>query len=52
MSEQPNLFSHSPGPIETPVPSGGVAHRPLFRSAGPVAAGSDGAEAPADDIAR
>ncbi|NKY86117.1 hypothetical protein [Nocardia veterana] len=51
MSEQPNLFSHSPVPVETPTPAGGVAHRPLFRSAGN-SAGSDGAETPADDGTR
>ncbi|MFI7191056.1 hypothetical protein ACIBQ0_15085 [Nocardia nova] len=51
MSEQPNLFSHSPVPIETPAPAGGVAHRPLFRSASSPA-GPEGGEAPADDIAR
>ncbi|MEV5649731.1 hypothetical protein AB0L57_15920 [Nocardia sp. NPDC052254] len=52
MSEQPNLFSHSPVPIETPAPAGGVAHRPLFRSAGASAAGPDGTETPVDDIVR
>lgn len=52
MSEQPNLFSHSPAPVETEAASSGVADQPLFRSAGASAAVSDAGENPADDSAR